>query len=96
MLAIRDDEHGGALIPIKAVPGARQSEVVGPLGDRLKVRIAAPAEAGQANAAIVALIARELGVRERDVEIVQGHTDAHKVVRVRGVGAADVRARWPG
>lgn len=79
-------------IAIKAVPGARRDEIVGMLGDRLKVRVAAPAEAGKANAAICALIADALGVKARQVEIVSGLGSAEKVVRVAGADQEKVRA----
>jgi len=64
------------------VPGASRSEIVGPLGNRLKVRIAAPAEGGKANRALLKLLRERLSVRE--VEIVAGHSRAEKTVRIRG------------
>ena len=57
------DTPGAWLLPIKAVPGARRNTIVGPLGTRLKVRIAAPPEDGKANRAIRRLIADALGLR---------------------------------
>jgi uncharacterized protein (TIGR00251 family) len=80
---------GAVRIAVKAVPGARRDEIVGMLGDRLKVRVSAPPEGGKANAAICALIAGALGVRARDVRIVSGETRAEKVVEVEGVGEED-------
>ena len=67
------------------VPGASRSGIAGVLGDRLKVRVAAPPEGGKANRALVELLSRWLGVR--DVEIVAGHSTAEKTVRVSGVSA---------
>jgi len=84
----------GVFIAIKAVPGAKRTEVVGPLGERLKVRIAAPPEDGKANKAICALLAKELGVRVADVTIVRGHSTAEKTARVGGVSVDAVRMRW--
>jgi uncharacterized protein (TIGR00251 family) len=49
----------------------------------LKVRVAAPAEGGKANRALVRLLAEWLGVR--DVEIVAGGSSAEKIVRVTGL-----------
>ena len=71
---------GGYEIRLKVVPGASRSEVVGPLGDRLKVRVAAPAEGGKANRAVVELLRRWLGAKR--VTIVAGQSSAEKTVRV--------------
>ncbi len=78
-------------ITIKAVPGARRDEIVGMLGDRLKVRVIAPPEGGRANAAICALIADALGVKARQVEVVSGHASAEKTIRVAGAEPESVR-----
>jgi len=73
---------GAIEIDLKVVPGAARSEVVGPLGERLKVRVAAPPEGGRANRAVVELLREWLGADV--VEIVAGHGSPKKTVRVRG------------
>lgn len=74
---------GGIELSVKVVPGASRSELAGVLGNRLKVRVAAPAEGGKANRAVEKLLKEWLGAAE--VEIVAGHRTAAKTVRVRGV-----------
>ncbi|HEV8611289.1 MAG TPA: DUF167 domain-containing protein [Thermoanaerobaculia bacterium] len=74
---------GGIDIDVKVVPGASRSEVVGPLGNRLKVRVAAPPEGGRANRAVVDLLREWLGVR--DLEIIAGASSREKTVRVSGL-----------
>ena len=73
---------GGALIRVKAVPGASRDQIAGVLGDRLKVKVSAPPEGGKANRAICAVIAQELGVKPGRVEVVIGATNPEKTVRV--------------
>lgn len=90
---ISADPDGAVRIAVKAVPGSRKDQIVGPLGDRLKVKVAAPPEGGKANAAICALIAGALGLREREVTIVSGHGHAEKVVRAVGVEVETARAK---
>lgn len=85
------DRH--ADIRVKAVPGASRDEVAGMVGERVKVRVSAPAEGGRANRAICECIARAVGVRVRDVQIVSGHASAEKVVRIEGIGEAEARRR---
>ena len=65
------------------MPGASRSEIVGVLGDRLKVRVAAPAEGGKANRAVVDLLRKWLGAR--DLEVVAGVSSRDKTVRVFGL-----------
>jgi uncharacterized protein (TIGR00251 family) len=83
-------------LAIKALPGARRDEIVGALGDRLKVRVSAPPEAGKANDAICALVAAALGVKGRDVRVVGGHTRPEKVLEIDGVSEAAVRSLLSG
>lgn len=65
-------------------PGARRTEVVGPVGDELKVRVAAPPREGKANRELVRFLARILGVAKRDVTLLRGEASRHKTVRVAG------------
>jgi len=70
-------------LDVKVVPGASRTEIVGPLGNRLKIRVAAPAEGGKANRALVKVLSEWLGTRA--VEIVAGVSGPEKTVRVLGL-----------
>jgi len=83
-MSVRGDD---VEIRIKAVPGAKRDEIVGALGDRLKIRVMQPPEGGRANDAIRALLAERLGVGVHAVEIVWGVTNPQKTVVVRGAAA---------
>ena len=82
---------------VRVSPGAAQSGIVGRMADgRLKVRVAAPAEGGRANRALVALLAESLGVARGAVVLVAGHGARDKIVdvtapaeRVRRLGAKE-------
>jgi uncharacterized protein (TIGR00251 family) len=56
--------------------------VAGLHGDRLKIRIAAPALDGRANGALVALVAEALGVPKRSVRVTAGERSRDKLVTV--------------
>ena len=62
----------------------------------LKVRVMAPAVEGAANAALIRILADELGVARRDVRIVAGATSRQKLVVIDGVDPETIVARWPG
>lgn len=80
-------------IDLKVVPGSRASKVVGALGARLKVKVAAPPEDGKANRAVCELLATALGVPERGVTIVAGASSPEKTARVEGLNAAAAREK---
>ncbi|MFA6047174.1 MAG: DUF167 domain-containing protein [Phycisphaerales bacterium] len=80
-------------IDLKVVPGSRASKVVGALGERLKVKVAAPPEDGKANRALCELLAAALGVPERAVSIVAGASNPEKTARVEGLSAARAREK---
>ena len=54
----------------------------------LKARVRAPASAGEANSALIELLAKTLGVAGRDVSLVAGATARLKRVKIAGPGAA--------
>lgn len=87
-----DDPRSSRLL-LKVVPGSRRDEVVGPLGDRLKVKVAAPPEDGRANKAVCELLAGAMGVSARDVSIIAGHASPEKTALVRGVTPQVVASR---
>lgn len=83
-------------LKVKAVPGASRTEVVGRLGEALKIRVAAPPEGGQANRAILALLAERLGLPAADVTLVSRVASPAKVVALRGLTAEQAWARLLG
>lgn len=84
---------GRLLVRLKVVPGATVTELAGALGDRLKVRVAAPPEGGAANRAVLALLARRLGVSPRSLTLVSGQGSPLKVVAVSGPAPKDAARR---
>lgn len=92
-MALRIEQDGSAVrIWIKAVPGASRDQIAGILGDRLKVRVSAPAEGGRANQAICETIARTLKIKSKQVTIESGHTNPEKIVRIEGAHLDEVRS----
>lgn len=73
---------GGCRLRIHVQPGAARSEVAGRHGDALKLRIAAPAVEGAANAALIEYLAKRLKLARREVTIAQGEKSRRKIVRV--------------
>jgi len=80
-------------LAIKAIPNAPRSEVIGWLGDSLKVKIHAPPVEGRANDALCEFLADKLDIPRRNVTVLRGDTSRQKVVRIAGLTLADVKAR---
>jgi len=85
---------GGVTLAVRVTPRARKNEIVGLVGEAIKVKLAAPPVEGAANAALCAFLAEQLGVRKSAVTLVAGQTSRHKVVRVDGVTVDEVQARF--
>ena len=64
-------------------PGAKTTEVVGPHGDALKIRLAAPPVDGKANAALITFLADRLGVARSTIEVISGQTSRRKILAIR-------------
>ena len=89
--AVRDHQEGASL-RVRAVPGARATEVAGLHAGAVRVRLAAPPVAGKANAALLAFLAGRLGLRPRDLRLAAGASARDKLVIIRGRTAEQVRA----
>lgn len=81
---------------VRVAPGASRDGILGAYGDALKVAVREPPEKGRANEAVARALAAALGVRAKDVEILRGRASRDKVVLVRGLGEAELRARLGG
>jgi uncharacterized protein (TIGR00251 family) len=75
---------GSVTLEIHTQPGAKRSEVSGVHGDCLRVRVAAPAVEGKANAALITYLADAFGVPKRAVTIGRGEAARRKTVRIAG------------
>jgi uncharacterized protein (TIGR00251 family) len=80
-------------VRLRVAPGATAAGVVGRHGDAWKVRVAAPAEGGRANDAVVRLLAKTLALPRAAVTIVSGHAARDKIVELEGVDSDQIERR---
>ena len=85
-LAVRVTPRGGR----DAVEGWAADAAGRPV---LKLRVAAAAADGQANAAVLALLAKALGVSKSAVSLAAGHTARVKIVEISGLEPDDLARR---
>ncbi len=83
---------GGVTFDILVQPRASRAKI-GPVhDDRLKVAVTSPPVDGEANAAVIELLAKTLGVARSAVEVVAGASSRRKTVRITGVTRAAIEA----
>lgn len=70
------------LLTVHIQPRARQDEIVGPHGDRLKIRITAPPVDGKANSHLIRFLAETCGVAVSAVELIAGTSGRDKRLRI--------------
>ena len=76
----------GVTLRMRVQPGASKNEIVGVQQDALKIRISAPPVQGKANKVLIQFLAKELGVKKSEIEIVSGHTSRIKTIQIVGEG----------
>jgi hypothetical protein len=79
-----------AKLKVKVVPGASRSELSGWLGDTIKIRVSAPPENGRANSAVIALLAEELGVSGKTINITAGKGAQRKIIEIQGLSSSEL------
>jgi uncharacterized protein (TIGR00251 family) len=79
-------------VALLATPRASKTAVVGVHDGRLKVQVAAPPVDGEANKALVAWLARALGVPRAAVTLRAGQSSRQKLFEVTGVSVGEARS----
>ena len=69
-------------INLKVIPGASKNEFASIRDKRLRVRIAAPAEDGKANACLCGFLAKTLSCAKRDIVLIKGEKSRLKTVAI--------------
>jgi uncharacterized protein (TIGR00251 family) len=88
-LSVRGD---GVLLLLSVMPNAKRTEADGLHDGALRVRLAAPPIEGRANQALVAWLAKSLGVPRRDVAVLRGESSRRKQVAI--AVSHDIALAW--
>ena len=73
------------ILDVHVQPGAKRSEFAGRHGERIKIRLAAPAAENKANEALVEFLAEHYRVPRSRVRIASGLRSRRKRVVIEGV-----------
>lgn len=86
-------QSGNCTLSLKAIPNASRNEVVGWLGEALKVKVRAPALEGRANDEICEFLSETLGLPRRSVTVASGEKSRQKRIQIVGIDLPALRAR---
>jgi uncharacterized protein len=75
----------GTILPVRAQPGAKRNEIRGEQDGMLKVCVAQSPEKGKANKAVIELMAKSLGLKKSQIELLSGATSHQKRFLIRGI-----------
>lgn len=81
-----DAENDRWTLQVHIQPGAKSHQIIGTFGDRLKLKIAAPAVDNKANLALIQYVAALAGVAVGKIGIVRGEHARQKTLMVTGAG----------
>jgi len=80
-------------IRLRIVPNAKRNQVAGEHGGAVRIKIAAPAVEGKANAALIGFLAEKLGLHTRAISLISGEKSRDKVVEIDGLDGLEARRR---
>jgi len=86
-----DEENGGIQFTVRVIPRSSRTVIVGEYDGAVKVKISSPPVDGAANAELIKLFAKKLGVPRSAIGIVSGETSRTKLLRIAGVTAEQIR-----
>ena len=77
-------------LEIHLQPGAKRNEIVGFKEGVLYVKVTALPQKGQANRALLELMAQILGIPKSAVDIIRGQSSRNKVIAVQGLSREEM------
>ena len=81
------------VLSLHCQPGAKQTQVVGWHGGRIKIQLKAPPVDGKANDVLLAFLSKTLGVPRQSLNLESGANQRIKRVRVEGLESQEVLAK---
>ena len=80
-------------LKIRVQPKASRNQVDGFEDGTLRLRVTAPPTEGKANAGVIALLSKTLGISKSRLEIIRGHGSRDKVVSIETLTEQEVHRR---
>lgn len=83
------------VLVVRVTPKSSRNAVVVE-GDAVKIYVTAPPADGEANAAVIAVLAKALGIAKSKLAIVRGESSREKTISVEGLSAEEALRRLNG
>lgn len=87
------DHPEGVVLPVRAQAGASKNGIRGEQNGMLKVAVTQIAEKGKANKALAETIAKGLGLKKSQIELISGETQSQKKFLIRNISREDLERR---
>jgi uncharacterized protein (TIGR00251 family) len=83
----------GVVLPVRAQAGASKNGIRGEQNGMLKVSVTQIAEKGKANKALAETIAKGLGMKKSQVELLTSETQSQKKFLIRGISRQELESK---
>jgi hypothetical protein len=83
---------GGCTLSVRVHPSAKRNAITGTHGDALKISLTTAPSDGRANDALIAFLAKRLGIPRRSIELIAGLTSRSKTLRLTGITRTEAEA----
>lgn len=87
------EESGNTLITLRVKPRGRKNAIEGVRDGLLLLSVTAAPTDGEANAAVIATMAKALHLSKSSLELVRGHKSREKTIRIAGHDVEDLKVR---
>jgi uncharacterized protein (TIGR00251 family) len=92
-MAAGNIKKAGVVLDIRVKPRSRHESLSYDAAGRLTAAITAPPVDGKANEALIALVAKTLGVSRAHCTLVKGQTSRNKSVAIAGITLDDINSK---
>jgi uncharacterized protein len=92
MIALVEVQEG-MVLPVRAHPGSRSNCIRGEQDGMLKVSVTQVAEKGKANKSLIDVLAKGLGIKRSQIELIAGETQPQKKFLIRGMSHEELSER---
>lgn len=86
-----EETKDGVVVPVRVIPRSSRNCIAGAVEGELRLRVTAAPVEGAANAAVIAVLAKQLGIAKSRVRIIAGETSRRKRVLVSGLSVEQIR-----